>query len=360
MHEASSTGLGTCSAREPSPSFHPFHSPLSPLQPHGHCPPNPPRRLVPWFPPGLDSKVITRRAFSSRLAGAFPRFCPHADARLTPRTFFRCTPRSASLARAHKPPRAGLRLQPLPGARAQGPGSGAGPRPGPEQDGPRAQGPRSGAGGSARASGGGAGDKERPYLCWGRRHLPAGGSRAHPRGHVRGVPAGKGPARAGGAGRSPPGHAPCRGPWAQRGRGQPGPDSLSLPLARPLIHIHEEGQGRDPGPPPCPPPLPPRRPRVQPRRRPRPQWGAPGFRLGEGVSTWSRLKNVSLPLLRPLVPALREGEGERAEGLSRGSGEDGRGCSSYPGQVRGDSGLTAPSCAPSKIAPVIILILKTE
>lgn len=79
----------------------------------------------------------------------------------------------------------------------------------------------------------------------------------------------------------------------------PGPPHTSARPCR-LIHIYEADEGRGQGPP--------RRPApglwISPRRRLRPQWGAPGFRLGEGVSTWSGLKNVSLPLLRPLVPAL--------------------------------------------------------
>lgn len=61
-----------------------------------------------------------------------------------------------------------------------------------------------------------------------------------------------------------------------------------------LIHIYEP-VGAGPDSPSAPRP----RPGVPPRRRLKPQRGAPGFRFGEGVSTWSRLKNVS----RPLLPA---------------------------------------------------------
>lgn len=61
-----------------------------------------------------------------------------------------------------------------------------------------------------------------------------------------------------------------------------------------LIHIYEP-VGAGPGSPSAPRP----RPGIPPRRRLKPQRGAPGFRFGEGVSTWSRLKNVS----RPLLPA---------------------------------------------------------
>lgn len=57
-----------------------------------------------------------------------------------------------------------------------------------------------------------------------------------------------------------------------------------------------------------------------------PQRGAPGFRLGEGVSSWSRLKNVSLPLLRPLVPALCDG----GWGVPRKAGGVGAGAGAAP------------------------------
>lgn len=93
------------------------------------------------------------------------------------------------------------------------------------------------------------------------------------------------------------------GSSAGAGPAGPGPPHTSARRCR-LIHIYEANEGRGQGPPQRPAPgL-----RISPRRRLRPQWGAPDFRLGEGVSTWSGLKNVSLPLLRPLVPALR-GEG---------------------------------------------------
>lgn len=191
------------------------------------------------------------------------------------------------------------------------------------------------------------------------------GAQAPPRGRLQRAPARSRPGRAsrkkaprGREGRdvrrqaTPPG----RGPSAEAGAGPAGPGQpRALPLARPVIHIHEEGQGRGPGPPPCPAP----RPRVQPRRRLRPQWGAPGFRPGEGVSTWSRLKNVSLPLLRPLVPALGPGEGEESGGSLPGKQGRQEGRLLLPGAGPWGFGLTAPSFAPSKRAPVIILIFKT-
>lgn len=155
------------------------------------------------------------------------------------------------------------------------------------------------------------GTKGRPYLCWGCGHLPPKAP-ARAREVTSGArrPEG-GPARGGWGGLSAAGQGPQPLGRGGGGASQAGAAShfRSLP---PVIHIHERvrggAQGRGPAPRP--------QARIPPRRRLRPQWGAPGFRLGEGVSTWSRLKNVSLLLLRPLIPAL--------EGVSSLGRQEGR------------------------------------
>lgn len=107
-----------------------------------------------------------------------------------------------------------------------------------------------------------------------------------------------GPAREGGTERSLPSHTFRREPTTEAE-----PPGSASHFRSPAHSYSYEGEGRDPGPP--------RRPApgllVPPQGRLRLQWGAPGFRLGEGVSTWSRLRNVSLSILRPLVPALGGG-----------------------------------------------------
>lgn len=136
-------------------------------------------------------------------------------------------------------------------------------------------------------------------------HLPAAAS-SSPRQaveHTREVTS-----RARPAGRRPPsgtaggvGHPRLATPSAARlprcGQSQQqgwGPLALPPPVASFIFIIFMRGVGAGPGLPSAPRP----RPGIPPRRRHRPQWGAPGFRFGEGVSTWSRLKNVSRPLLR--------------------------------------------------------------
>lgn len=178
------------------------------------------------------------------------------------------------------------------------------------------------------------------------RSPPPESSGARPRDHVRGAPAGRRP-RAGREGRAVPARPRPSYQMAAAGAepASQGPPHTSA-RSRRLIHIHDEGEGRGPGPLPAPRPWA----RIPPRRRLRPQWGAPGFRLGEGVSTWSRLKNVSFLLLRPLVPAL--------EGVSSLGRQEGR--LLLPGAGPWGSGLTSPSFlpsfSPSKTASVIILI----
>lgn len=131
----------------------------------------------------------------------------------------------------------------------------------------------------------------------GRELLPAPGRGAHPGGHLSGAPGRKeAPLRHSGRSGAPKAShafsstAPAM--WAKPAG--PGSPRASAPSC--LIHIHHihEGMGAGPALPAAPRP----RPGIPPRRRLRPQWGAPGFRFGEGVSTWSRLKNVSRPLLR--------------------------------------------------------------
>lgn len=190
------------------------------------------------------------------------------------------------------------------------------------------------------------GTKERPYLCWGCDRLPPKAP-ARAREITSGArrPEG-GPARVGRSGRSSATPRPS-GQMAAAGAepASQGPPHTSA-RSRQLIHIHDEDEGRGPGPRPAPRP----RARIPPRRRLRPQWGAPGFRLGEGVSTWSRLKNVSFLLHRPLIPAL--------EGVSSLGRQEGR--LLLPGAGPWGSGLTPPSflpsLPPSETASVIILI----
>lgn len=89
-----------------------------------------------------------------------------------------------------------------------------------------------------------------------------------------------------------------------------------------LIHIYEP-VGAGPGSPSAPGP----RPGIPPRQRLKPQRGAPGFRFGEGVSTWSRLKNVSRPLLP--APGCVCGVSSMRGKEQRGQGKD---CSSPLGK----------------------------
>lgn len=145
--------------------------------------------------------------------------------------------------------------------------------------------------------------------------------RAPARGHVRGAPAGSWPSATGGRGGASAArpHPSGRGPAAKAG-----PVGAGLPrtsaLLRRLVYIHEaRGGSRVPHPHPAA-PRPAPRPRIPPRRRLWPQWGAPGFRLWEGVSTWSQLKNVSLPLLRPLVPTAVGSPPSEDSGAGSGEG----------------------------------------
>ena len=148
-----------------------------------------------------------------------------------------------------------------------------------------------------------------------RGHLPQGGSGARPRGHIPGAPAGRRPRAGRRAGRHWADHAPRARGHGGGGATGPEPPRTSARPSR-LIHIHKDRRGACPVSQRRPAPGPP----IPPRRRLRPQWGAPGFRLREGVSTWSQLKNVSLPLLRPLVFALGGGSppSESKEGGARG------------------------------------------
>lgn len=95
-----------------------------------------------------------------------------------------------------------------------------------------------------------------------------------------------------------------------------------------LIHIYEP-VGAGPGSPSVPRP----RPGIPPRRRLKSQRGAPGFRFGEGVSTWSRLKNVSRPLLP--APGCVCGVSSMRGKEQRGKGKD---CSSPLGKDRENAG----------------------
>ena len=170
------------------------------------------------------------------------------------------------------------------------------------------------------ALGGGAGDKGRPYLLEGCGLLPQGGSGARPRGHVRGAPAGRRPCE-GREGRGGCGQATPLRPWTRGGGGAIRVGTASHFRSPGPAHSYSLGsEGRGPGSPrrPARPPSPGCGSRLGGGSGPK--WGAPNFRLGEGVSTWSRLKNVSLPLLRPLVAALGEGVSSLAWQEGRGRG----------------------------------------
>lgn len=242
----------------------------------------------------------------------------------------------------------------LPGCRrTQQPGSGAGLRPGPEQERQRAQGPRAGAGGSTRVSGVAPGTKDCP-TC-------AGGAGTSPRAappRTREVTSGacrpeKGSARAGGEGRSPLCHAPR--PRALGGGGA-SPARTASHFRWPggsFIFMRRVRGGT----------------RVPRRARPPGRRSSPGGGSGPSGAPPASASGREFPLghdskmcrSRSSAPSSlpwARGRGKRAEGLSQRSRQDGRGGSSFLGQVRGDSGLTAPSFAPSKIAPVIILIFK--
>lgn len=166
----------------------------------------------------------------------------------------------------------------------------------------------------------------------------------------------KGPARAGGAGRSTPRHAPR--PWALGGGGGGASRARTASRfrwpGRSFIFMRRVRGGT----------------RVPRRARPPGRESSPGGDSGPSGAPPASASGREFPLghdskmcrSRSSAPSSlpwARGRGKSAEGLSQGSREDRRGGSSFPGQVRGDSGLTAPSFAPSKIAPVIILSFKT-
>lgn len=166
----------------------------------------------------------------------------------------------------------------------------------------------------AQAAGGraaGGGDKGRPTCAGARAREVTSGARRQERG----------PAKA--AGHAPSGRAPSTGAGLQ-GR-------LALPFRSAWICICMKGRVRFY--PEAPRPRP--RPRL-PRRSLQPPPGAPGFRLGEGVSTWSGLKNVSLPLLHPLTPT--PGWGGVSFPRNGGGVRSGATRLLPPGQVRRDPG----------------------
>lgn len=195
-------------------------------------------------------------------------------------------------------------------------------------------------GGGSPGPGGRPPEAGRPYLRDGRGYLPrAAPARARARSRPRARRPEAGPARNGREGRGTSGKATPLRPRAREKAGPVGQGCLALPaLLRRLVYIHEaRGGSQVPTPTPrrpVPPPghadpasaealAPVGRPRLPP--------------LG-GVSTWSQLKNVSLPLLRPsslprwgLLPRKTAGRGR------------GRSGSSFPGQVRRMAGPSTPS-----------------
>lgn len=229
--------------------------------------------------------------------------------------------------------------------RASEPGTGAGPRPGPEHDGARGgRGPGLAAG--PRFRGAAPGTKDCP-TC-------AGGAGTSPRAasaRTREVTSGacqpeKGPARGrrGGTFAATP-RPSGRGPNAEAGSA--GPARLTFPLtpAGSFIFMRRvKGGTRSPAAPrplaACPAPLEAPAPVGRPRLPPR----GGSFHL---VTT----QKCVAPAPPPPRPCPRLGGGFLPW-------EGRRGGSSFLGQVRGDPGLAAPSFPPSKIAPVIILIFK--
>lgn len=176
-------------------------------------------------------------------------------------------------------------------------------------------------------SGGGPRDKASPHLRTAASSSPRQAAENAHEVTSRALPAGRRPLKGRRGGTPEASHAPrCKSlcVWAE-------PSGLSYACTSApscLIHIYEP-VGAGPGSPSAPRP----RPGIPPRRRLKPQRGAPGFRFGEGVSTWSRLKNVSRPLLP--APGCVCGVSSMRGKEQRGKGKD---CSSLLGKDRENAG----------------------